>query len=112
MIVTLPADNNTDTLVTQNVSTTNSTYPILLCATANATANQGAKTSIFGSGVKVNPSTSTVTATTFSGSLSGTADKATKDASGNVITSTYATISDMAEMTAAEVTAISAEILT
>ena len=84
----------------------------MLCATANATANQGAKTSIFGSGVKVNPSTSTVTATTFSGSLSGTADKATKDASGNVITSTYATISDMAEMTAAEVTAISAEILT
>lgn len=110
--ITLPADNNTDTLVTQNVSTTNSTYPILLCATANATSNQGAKTSIFGSGVKVNPHTSTVTATTFSGSLSGTADKATKDASGNVITSTYATISDMTEMTAAEVTAISAEILT
>jgi len=64
-------DTNTDTLVTQNVSTTNSTYPILLCATADATANQGAKTSIFGSGVKVNPSTSTITATTFSGALTG-----------------------------------------
>ena len=66
-------DTNTDTLMTQNVSTTNATYPILLCATANATTNQGAKTGIFGSGVKVNPSTSTISATTFSGSLSGNA---------------------------------------
>ena len=66
-------NTNTDTLMTQNVSTTNATYPILLCATANATANQGAKTGIFGSGVKVNPSTSTISATTFSGSLSGNA---------------------------------------
>lgn len=99
-------DTNTDTLVTQNVSTTNSAYPILLCATANATANQGAKTSIFGSGVKVNPSTSTITATTFSGALTGnvtgncsgssgsctgnaaTATKATGNANGKELTNT------------------------
>lgn len=75
--VTMPANpnTNTDTLMTQNVSTGNATYPILLCPTANATANQGAKTGIFGSGVKVNPSTSEVTATKFLGALQ--ADKGT-----------------------------------
>ena len=69
----LPANpnTNTDTLMIQNVSTTNATYPILLVATANATANQGAKTGIFGSGVKVNPSTSEVIATKFTGALTG-----------------------------------------
>jgi hypothetical protein len=66
-------DTNSNTLMTQNVSTTNSTYPILLCPTANATANQGAKTGIFGSGIKANPSTSTITA-----ALSGNASTATK----------------------------------
>ena len=50
-------DTNTDTLMTQNVSTTNSTYPLLMCPTANATANQGAKTGIFSSKAKVNAST-------------------------------------------------------
>ena len=71
--VTMPANpnTNTDTLMTQNVSTGNATYPILLCPTANATANQGAKTGIFGSGVKVNPSTSEVIATKFTGALTG-----------------------------------------
>lgn len=125
--ITLPADSNTDTLMTQNVSTTNSTYPVLLCATANATTNQGAKTGIFAKGVKINPSTNVVTASGFagpltgdvtgncsgsSGSCTGLAAKATADASGNTITSTYATITDTAEMTAAEVTAISSTILT
>ena len=79
----VPSDavfTDTNTKVTQNVSTTNSTYPILLCPTANASADQGEKTSIFASGVKVNPSTSTITATTFDGNAStatklGTADK-------------------------------------
>ena len=61
--ITLPSDNNTDTLVTQNVSTANEEHPILLTVTKDAASNQGAKTSIFASGVKVNPSTNTVTAT-------------------------------------------------
>ena len=125
--VTLPADSNTDTLMTQNVSTTNSTYPILLCPTANATSNQGAKTGIFAKSVKINPSTNVISASGFagpltgnvtgncsgsSGSCTGLAAKATADASGNTITTTYATITDMTEMTAAEVTAISSTILT
>lgn len=76
--VTLPSDNNTDTLVTQNVSTANENHPVLLSVTKDATTNQGAKTSIFASGVKVNPSTNTVTATTFSGALSGNASSATQ----------------------------------
>lgn len=61
--VQLPSDSNTDTLVTQNVSTANEEHPILLTATKDAAANQGAKTSIFAAAVKVNPSTGTVSAT-------------------------------------------------
>lgn len=60
-------NTNTDTLMTQNVSTTNATYPVLLVATADATANQGAKTGIFAKSVKVNPSTNIVSANGFSG---------------------------------------------
>ena len=63
--VTLPADNNTDTLVTQNKSTSNNTYPVLACPTANANANQGAKTAIFAAGIKINPNTSAFYATTL-----------------------------------------------
>jgi len=129
--VTLPADNNTDTLMTQNVSTTNSTYPILLCPTANATSNQGAKTGIFAKSVKINPSTNVISASGFSGPLTGNvtgnvtgncsgssgsctglAAKATADGSGNNIINTYATIAETAEMTAAEVSAITSTILT
>ena len=74
--ITLPADNNTDTLVNQSVSSTDNTYPVLLTPTANASSNQGAKAAIFASGVKVNPSTNTIYAT-FSGNLTG-------DVTGNV----------------------------
>ena len=64
-------NTNTDTLMTQNVSTTNATYPVLLVATADATANQGAKTGIFAKSVKVNPSTNTLYTSNliYSGSL-------------------------------------------
>ena len=128
--ITLPADSNTDTLMAQNVSTTNATYPVLLCPTANATSNQGAKTGIFAKSVKINPSTNVISASGFSGPLTGnvtgncsgssgsctgnsaTATKATQDGSGNVITTTYATITDTAEMTAAEVSTVTAQVLT
>ena len=86
--VTLPSDSNTDTLVTQNVSTANENHPILLSVTKDATTNQGAKTSIFASGVKVNPSTGTVTATTFSGALSGNASSATQFSANKSVTLT------------------------
>ena len=104
--VTLPSDNNTDTLVNQNVSSANNTYPILLTPTADASSNQGAKTAIFASGVKINPSTNTLSATAFVGDLTGdvtgdvsgssgsctgnaaTATKATSNANGHTLTDT------------------------
>ena len=61
--------------VSQTASTANGNYPILLKAstsTSNATAG-----SLFRAGVTVNPSTSTVSATTFDGNLSGNATTAT-----------------------------------
>lgn len=51
--ITLPADSNTDTKVTQTVTTDNSGYPVLLCATADATAT-GTTTSRFSAGLTVN----------------------------------------------------------
>ena len=108
LTVNMPSNPNTDTQMTQNVSTTNATYPVLLCPTANATSNQGAKSGLFASVVKVNPSTGMVTASGFTGNVIGncsgssgsctgnattatTATKATQDANGNVINTTYAT---------------------
>lgn len=58
----LIGDLDTNSNMTQNISSANATYPVLLCPTANATANQGAKTGIFASNVKVNPSTGSLTA--------------------------------------------------
>lgn len=52
----VPPNTNTDTLMTQNVSSGNATYPVLLCPTANATANQGAKTGIFSAKAVLNAS--------------------------------------------------------
>lgn len=86
--VTLPS--STDTKTTQTNSTGTSAYPILL---KNGTGTSSVTNSVlFNSGVTVTPSTGTITATTFSGDLSGTASKATADASGNNIASTYATV--------------------
>lgn len=60
--ITLPADSNTDTKVTQTVTTGNSGYPVLLCATANATAT-GTTTSRFSAGLTVNTRYSSITMT-------------------------------------------------
>ena len=83
---------NTDAKVAQNVSTVNSDYPVLIAATANATANIAATNVAFGKGVKINPNTSKVTATTFD----GLATKATGDKNGNDITTTYLTTTNAA----------------
>ena len=85
--MTLPLSSNSDTLVTQTLDTTNTERPILL----SSSTSTGTRTSLMTTGVTINPSTKTVTASTFSGDLSGTATKASQDASGNVITTTYAT---------------------
>ena len=55
-------DGSNDTKVKQTVSTTNSTYPILACATANATATT-TTTAIFCKNIKINPSAGSITAT-------------------------------------------------
>ena len=91
--IKIPASDNTDTKVTQTVTTTSAEYP-LLAKNTTATANI-TDTSRFAAGVTVNPSTKTITATTFKGNLDGTASKATADASGNNIASTYATKGEM-----------------
>lgn len=88
---------DTDTKVTQTVTTANASFPLLLAPngqTATATT-----TSYFDSGVTLNPSTNTIAANVSGSSASctgnaATATKATQDASGNVITSTYETKAD------------------
>ncbi len=84
--IKLPANPNTDTLMTQTLSTTNSAYPVLL----SSATTTGTRTGIFGTGVTINPSTKTVTASIFSGALSGNATTATTAAacSGNSATAT------------------------
>ena len=85
--MTMPSNPNTDTLVTQTLDSTNTARPVLL----SSSTSTGTRTALMTTGVTINPSTKTVTASTFSGDLSGTATKASQDASGNVITTTYAT---------------------
>ena len=72
--VTVP-DNNTDTKVTQTVTTSNASYPLLLAPngqTATATT-----TSYFDSGVTLNPSTNTIAANISGSSASCTGNAAT-----------------------------------
>ena len=69
-------DTNTDTKVKQTSSTTNAAYPILT-ATAVSPTSGTAYESYYNTGVTINPSTKTVTATTFKGALNGNATTAT-----------------------------------
>ena len=72
---------NTDTKVTQTVSTTAGEFALLAKdQTAVTTTTRG---SVFAAGVTVNPSTKTVTATTFKGALSGNATTATTATTAN-----------------------------
>lgn len=87
----------TDTKVTQNAAiSTNGSYNLLIGGSANTSAQTAAVNKA--GGLTYNPSTHTLTTTTFAGNLSGnasTATKATQDASGNVITTTYATKAEL-----------------
>lgn len=85
-------DTNTDTKVTNTLATTTKAY---VTGTTSATTNTD--TQVFDTGVYLDTTAGQLTATTFKGSLSGnatSATKATKDGSGNTITSTYETKSD------------------
>lgn len=94
----------TDQNVLQNaVNVTNGEYNVLLAGTAGNT-EQETKGVQKGNGITFNPSTKTLTAVTFKGNLSGnatyatSATKATQDASGNVITTTYAKQTDLSSL--------------
>ena len=60
---TLPANPNTDTLVTQTLSTTSSEYPLVL----SSSVTTGTRTTLFGTKITANPSTGYLTATGFNG---------------------------------------------
>ena len=87
----------TDTKVTQAAAiSTDGSFNVLLGNSNNTNAETAGVNKA--GGLTYNPSTKTLSTTTFKGALSGnaaTATKATQDASGNVITSTYATKSEV-----------------
>lgn len=71
-----PLNTDTTATVTQNLTTASADYPVLLAPSdQTATANN---VSYFNTRLKFNPGTNTLTATTFSGSLSGNAASATQ----------------------------------
>ena len=82
-------DTNTDTKVTNTLGTTTKAY---ITGTTSATTSTG--TQIFDTGVYLSTTAGELVATKFTGALNGNASsatKATQDASGNTITSHYAT---------------------
>lgn len=70
--VKIPESDNTDTKVIQTISTSNDNYP-LLATNSTLPTSGNADTTIYNTGVTVNPLTKTVTADTFSGRLNGNA---------------------------------------
>lgn len=94
----------TDKNVLQNaVNVANGEYNVLLAGTAGNT-EQETKGVQKGNGITYNPSAKTLTAVTFRGNLNGNATSATlatkaiHDASGNVITTTYARQTDLSSL--------------
>jgi len=87
----------TDTKVTQAAAiSTDGSFNVLLGNSNNTNAETAGVNKA--GGLTYNPSTKVLSTTTFKGALSGnaaTATKATQDASGNVITTTYATKSEV-----------------
>ncbi len=71
-------------VVTQTVTTTNAEYGLLFTSTASPTDTRTEGTR-FDTNVTINPSTNTITATTFKGALSGNASSATKLATARTI---------------------------
>ena len=84
--ITLPASGNTDTKVKQNLKATSDTgkYPILLKGTTTAT-DSVANESNYAAAITVQPSTGTVKATKFEGTVTGNADTATEFASAETV---------------------------
>lgn len=78
-----------DIYVRQDLCTHDADFPVLLAHTANATADLGAQPAYFASGVKINPHTGVIT---------GTAARAVNDGNGNPIANTYATKTDVTNL--------------
>ena len=68
-------------------------FPILLKTSPNTSTENGSVG--FAPSVSINPKTGHITAVAFDGPCIGTASKATADASGNTITTTYATKNEL-----------------
>lgn len=91
--VTNDYDANTNTQQRVYVTTGNVEYPITTRYATTTGASYYAEYGRYSTGVTLNPSTNTITATAFKGKLTGNADtatKATQDGSGNNIVDTYA----------------------
>ena len=73
--------------VKQTASTASEEYPVLI--KSNTGAGETTSNVQLASGITINPSSNTLTATSFTGALNGTADRATADADGNAIALTY-----------------------
>lgn len=78
--ITIEGGNSSDTKVTQTITSTNSTYPLLFSATANKTTTSD-DTARFSSNLKYNPSTDTLTVA----NISGNADSATTATNANTL---------------------------
>ena len=85
--ITLPTDNDTK----NTAGSTNSTSKLFLIGATSQAANPQTYSSS-----KVYETDGALVAASFTGDLTGTASKATADASGNTITSTYATKTELA----------------
>ena len=93
-------DSNTNTYQRVYPTTTNTEYPITTRYNTTTGSSYYAEYGRYSTGVTLNPSTNTITATAFKGKLTGNADtatKATQDASGNNIASTYAKVTNAEE---------------
>lgn len=77
-------NTNTDILVKQTAKTDNVAYKILMGANSSPTSGT-AYEAVYDANITINPSTHTITATTFSGALSGNASTATKFASAQIV---------------------------
>lgn len=87
-------DGTSFNIITQDTDTNdkvtnirNSTTKAYVTGTTSASTNTGGQ--IFDPGIYIDSTAGQLVATTFKGNLTGTASKATADASGNSITSTY-----------------------
>lgn len=74
--VTIPASDNTDTKVTQSLSTANGDYPVILKNSTTATDSPTSTTN-YAAAVKVNPSTGNLTVTKINGVAVGSSPKFT-----------------------------------